>query len=110
MKNKKTKNTNNHTGVVSIGMIGAGIASLAAAYFFLGPNGKKNQKYAKSWAIKMKAEVIEKLEMAKEMSEPVYQQIVDSVSSEYKKGMKAGNEEIDELAFDLKKHWKKLKL
>ncbi len=56
----------------------------------------------------MKGDVVEKLEMAKEVSEPVYKEIIDSVSTEYVKGKKASREEIEELAKDLKKHWKTL--
>jgi hypothetical protein len=86
--------------------IGAGLAGLAAtAYFFLGPKGKKHQKDAKAWAIKMKGDVVEKLEQAKEISEPVYEEIINSVAGDYEKGMRAGKEEIAELAADLKKHW-----
>src|SRR6185503_1906392 len=88
-------------------LIGAGLAGLAAtAYFFLGPKGKKHQKNVKSWAIKMKGDVVEKLEQAKEMTEPVYHEIINTVATDYEKGMKASKEEISELADDLKKHWK----
>ena len=90
----------------NVAIIGAGPAGLAAAYFFLGPKGKKHQKHAKAWAIKMKGDVVEKLESAKDVTEAVYHGIVDSVASEYVKGMKAGHEEIGELAQNLKKHWK----
>lgn len=99
---KKTKN--NVAGAV---VIGAGLAALAAtAYFFLGPKGKKHQKHAKAWVIKMKGDVVEKLEMARDLTEPAYHAIIDSVAAEYEKGMKAGKEEIGALAHDLKKHWK----
>ena len=101
---KKTAKSN--SGKVALGVVGASLAALAAGYFFLGPKGKKHQKQARAWAIKMKGDVVEKLEMVRDVSEPVYQEIVDSVAEEYKKGMKAGHEEINELAQDLKKHWK----
>lgn len=105
----KKKTVNNGSGAVGLAVLGAGLAGLAAtAYFFLGPKGKKNQKHAKAWAIKMKGDVVEKLEMAREVSEPVYHQIIDSVATEYSKGKKASREEVDELAKDLKKHWKTL--
>lgn len=88
-------------------VIGAGVAGLAAgAYFFFGPKGKMHQKHAKAWAIKMKAEVIEKLESAREMSQPVYNNIIDTVAKQYAKGAKVGKAEIMDLATDLKKHWK----
>lgn len=103
------KTTNKSSDAVTIAIIGTTVAGLAAAaYFFLGPKGKKNQKHAKAWAIKMKGDVVEKLEMAREVSEPVYQGIIDSVVTEYVKGKKASREEIEELAKDLKKHWKTL--
>lgn len=86
--------------------LGASLASLAAsAYFFLGPDGKKNQKYAKAWAIKMKGDVVAKLEAAKEVSEPIYHKIIDTVSAKHEKIMKSGPKEVKDLAKDLKKHW-----
>lgn len=102
MAKKKT-----NSGAVKLAVLGASLAGLAAgAYFFLGPKGKKHQKNVKAWAIKMKGDVVEKLEQAREITEPVYHEIIDSVSNDYAKGMKAGKTEIEELAADLKKHWK----
>jgi len=100
MKNKTTE-------VATLAFLGASLAGIAAtAYFFFGPKGKKNQKHVKAWAIKMKGDVIEKLETARDITEPVYHEIIESVAKEYKKGKKAGQIEINELANDLKKHWK----
>ena len=101
MQKKQQKNA------IKLAAIGAGIAGLAAsAYFLFGPKGKKNQKHLKAWAIKMKADVIEKLEKAQEVTEPIYHKIIETVANEYLKKMKAGKEEIEELSNDLKKHWK----
>jgi hypothetical protein len=100
---KKTTNSN----TIKLAVAGASVAALAAtAYFFFGPKGKKNQKHAKAWAIKMKGEVVEKLEKAREITEPIYQEIIETIAADYKKNKKASKEEIDELAIDLKKHWK----
>lgn len=89
------------------GLIGASLVGLAtAAYFFFGPKGKKNQKAAKAWTLKMKAEVIEELEKAKVMSEPIYHQIIDKVAAKYKKELKASPKEVQSLVKDLKDHWK----
>jgi DNA-binding protein H-NS len=102
---KKTDNAN----AIKIGIASAGLAALAAgAYFFFGPKGKKHRDHAKAWAIKMKGEVVEKLETAKEITEPVYLAIIDAVANEFKKSKKASQEEIDEMANDLKKHWKSI--
>ncbi len=87
--------------------VGAGLAAVAAtAYFFFGPKAKAHQKQAKAWAIKMKGDVVEKLEAAREVTEPVYHKIIDGVAAEYAKRSKAGKAEISALAADLKKHWK----
>ncbi len=100
------KKTNNNGGVRSA-LVGIGVASIAAtAYFFLGPNSKKHQKNTKAWAIKMKADVIEKLERVKEVSESGYADIIDEVSQKYIKAKKSTEEEITDLAKDLKKHWR----
>jgi gas vesicle protein len=107
MKNKTIKDTG--SDIIRLSIVGASLAGVAAiTYFLFGPKGKIHQKHLKSWAIKMKGDIVEKLETAREVSEPVYHEIIDSVASEYKKGMKAGKEEVEELAKDLKKHWKTL--
>lgn len=90
-------------------VIGTSLAAIAAtAYFFFGPKGKAHQKHAKAWAIKMKGEVVEKLEEAREITEPVYHEIIDTVAKEFQKGKRASKTEIDSLATDLKKHWKSM--
>ncbi|HAT73565.1 MAG: hypothetical protein US30_C0013G0065 [Candidatus Moranbacteria bacterium GW2011_GWF2_36_839] len=95
--------------VIKLAVIGASLAGVAAtAYFFFGPKGKKHREHAKSWAIKMKGDVIEKLEKAKEITEPIYLEIIDAVSKEYAKEKMATKEEIKAIANDLKKHWKSI--
>jgi uncharacterized protein (DUF2225 family) len=90
--------------------IGAGVAALsAAAYVLFGPEGKKNRKVIKGWAVKMKGEIIEKFEDAKELTEPVYHQIIDSVQAKYAKLKNIDQEELDKVVAEIKKHWKALK-
>jgi hypothetical protein len=99
----------NKSDVAKYAVIGASLAGLAAAaYFFLGPKGKIHRQHTKAWAIKMKADVIEKLETAHQITEPIYHGIIDSVANDYKKGKKASQPEIDAIANDLKKHWKSI--
>ena len=82
------KSTNDNSKTVKLVAVGASVAAAAAtAYFFFGPKGDEHQKHAKAWVIKMKGEIVEKLEKAKEISEPVYHQIIDSVAAEYTKSM-----------------------
>lgn len=87
-------------------VLGASLAGLAAAYFFLNPKNKKNIENTKSWAIKMKGDVVEKLEQVRDISEAVYGGIIDSVATKYEKSLKSNSKEIRELAQDLKTHWR----
>lgn len=99
----------NKPKAVTLAVVGASLAGLAAtAYFLFGPKGKKHRQHVASWAIKMKGDVIEKLETAREITEPVYHEIIDTVAKEYKKGKKASQPEIEALTKDLKAHWKSI--
>jgi hypothetical protein len=90
--------------------IGAGVAALsAAAYMLFGPNGKKNQKALRGWSVKMKGEIIEKFENAKELTEPVYHQIIDTVQAKYAKLKNVDAKELEQVIGEIKKHWKALK-
>ena len=101
---KEKQNKKSHLPMT---VIGASLAGLAAtAYFFMGSESKKRQKYAKAWAIKMKGDVVEKLEKAREISEPVYQDIINTIAAKHSKKINLGTEEVNALAQDLKKHWK----
>lgn len=98
---------NTGVGAKTVLEIGAGIAALsAAAYVLFGKEGKKNRKVIKGWAIKMKGEMIEKFENAKELTEPVYHSIVDSVHAKYAKLKNVDQAELDKSIAEIKKHWK----
>lgn len=106
---KKTVGKKGLSAKAAIG-IGAGVAALtAAAYVLFGPEGKKNQKAIRSWAVKMKGEIIEKFEEAKELTEPVYHEIIDNVQAKYAKFKNVDKEELKATVAEIKKHWKALK-
>ena len=103
---EKSKNSSKVAAVVGVG---AGIAALsAAAYIMFGPDAKKNRKAIRGWAVKMKGEVIEKLEQAKEITEPIYHNIVEQVKAKYSKIKNIDAEELEAIVTDIKKHWKSL--
>lgn len=103
---KKITKKKSVLGAKEIIGIGAGVAALsAAAYLLLGPSGKKNQKALRGWAVKMKGEMIEKFEDAKELTEPVYHQIVDSIKAKYAKLKNVDNDELEDVVAEIKKNW-----
>lgn len=103
------KKANNKKGISAGEVVGIGatVAAIgAAAYVLFGPDAKKNKKVIKGWAVKMKGEIIEKLEEAKEVSEPVYHKIVDQVHAKYSKVKNIDPKELEGAILDIKKHWK----
>ena len=103
MKKQNTK------GMSKGEMVGAGVtagALVLAGYLMFGPDAKKNRKVVRGWAVKMKGEIIEKLEEAKDISEPIYDKIVDSVVAKYSKAKSVDPKEFTAIVADIKKHWK----
>ena len=90
--------------------VGAGVAALGASlYILFGPQGKKNQKAIRGWAVKMKGEIIEKFEEAKELTEPVYHNIIDKVHAKYSKFKNVDQKELELVIKDIKRHWQAIK-
>lgn len=87
-------------------MIGAGIAALAAGiYFFQTDAGKKHAKKMKGWMVRMKGEVLEKIEELEEVTQPIYDKIVDQVAEAQLVAKNVPKEEVFALAQDLKRNW-----
>jgi malic enzyme len=101
----KKKKTANNTGKVIA--IGAGVAAIGVmSYLLFGPAGKKNQKKLKGWMLKMKGEVMEKMEDAKEVTASVFENIVDEVGKKYKSLKNIDSAELAAEIASLKKGWK----
>ncbi len=106
MKNKKSAD---NTGKVIA--IGAGVAAVGImSYLLLGPAGKKNQKKMKGWMLKMKGEVMEKMEDAKEVTTLAYENIVDEVGKKYKSLKNIDSNDLASEIASLKKGWKQVVL
>lgn len=84
-----------------------GVAAIAAlgTYLMYGERGEKNRQLIAGWTLKMKGEVLEKVEEVKELSEEEYYRIVDEISARYARLGKASAEELRRLTADLKGAW-----
>jgi hypothetical protein len=103
---KKQTNKKGMSAGAMIG-IGASVAALsAAAYLLFGPDGNKNRKAIRGWAVKMKGDIIEKFEEAKEITEPVYHKIVNEAKAKYSQFQNVDKKELEDLVADIRKHWK----
>lgn len=90
-------------------LIGAGIgmAALAAAgtYFLYGKKGSKNREKIAGWTLKMKGEVLEKMENLHKLDQETYHKLVDATSARYARVKKASASELKTVTADLKSAW-----
>jgi len=106
-KKKVTTPTISKNQAVGIG-IGLTAAAVAAAgtYFLYGSkNAAKNRKAVKSWTLKAKAEVLEKIEQAKEMTQEEYDQLIDVVTTAYMGVKDASKADLSTFKKEMKDHW-----
>lgn len=93
---------------LGVGLTAAAVAA-AGTYFLYGSKGaSKNRKAVKSWMLKAKAEVLEKLEQAKEMSAEEYMQLIDTVGGMYATTKDATRNDISNFKTEMKEHWNKI--
>ncbi|MBC7982006.1 hypothetical protein H7X65_02935, partial [Candidatus Parcubacteria bacterium] len=111
MKNTpKNQKDTNHNIAIAAGITGLFASALLGAHFlFNTEKGKKSLKHLKSWSFKMKGELLEKLEKAKNIDETTYTKIVDDLAAKYQKVKGMTVDEISEITKELKSNWKKIK-
>ena len=114
-KSNKIRMATKNEGSVSKTSVGIGVGvtaallSAAGAYFLYGSkDAAKNRKSVKSWMLKAKAEVLDGIETAKDMTKEDYEKLVDTSVKTYSKLKSASAEEVIQLAKELKSHWKEL--
>ena len=90
---------------VGLGLAAASAAAIAGAYYFYGKEGAKHRKNLKSWAVKARGEIMEKMENMEEVSRDSYEKVVNQVLSKYKAVKNVAPGELDDLAKELKSHW-----
>jgi hypothetical protein len=89
---------------------GAGLAAITAVgtYLLYGERGAENRVRISGWVLKMKGEILEKVEELGELNEEDYYRIVDEVSARYAKLEKVGAAELMHLTIELRGAWKHL--
>ncbi len=101
------KNSNSH----KVG-VAAGLAVLAAAaagaYFLYGKGGAARRQKAKSWMLKMKGDVLERLENMKRVDKAAYNRAVDEVGRRYKALKAVAPGELSVIVREMKGHWKNI--
>lgn len=107
-KNKKTELTPAQKVEIGVGLTAAAVAAAGAYFLYGSKNAAKNRKTVKSWALKAKAEVLEKLEEAKHMSKEEYEELVNSVAGAYVGIKNASKSDIKTFQAEMKDYWKSI--
>ncbi|HNW44251.1 MAG TPA: hypothetical protein PKI19_07080 [Elusimicrobiales bacterium] len=86
---------------------GIGLAAITAAgvYFLYGKKGAKNRARITSWALRMKGEVLQKIESLKTIDRATYLRLVDKVAERYTKLETVTPSELQHLTVELKNAW-----
>lgn len=89
----------------------AGIVAAASAIYLLGigERGQRNREKVKSWAMKAREDVKERVSAIKDITAEQYKQIVDTVMNHYKGIKNADLEEIGALGKELKEQWEDMR-
>ena len=94
---------------IGIGMTAAMLGAVGGYFLYGAKDAKKNRKTVNSWMLKAKAEVLEGIENAKQLTETDYDKLVDDVMKGYKGALSASVKELGEFGTEMKKYWKHMK-
>lgn len=93
---------------IGVGMTAAAVAAAGTYFLYGSKNAAKNRKQVKSWALKAKAEVLEKLEDAKEMTKEEYETAVHAIAGAYSGLKNASKADIKDFKNEMLNHWKSI--
>lgn len=91
---------------IGVGLTAAAVAAAGAYFLYGSKNASKNRKTVKSWMLKAKAEVLEKIEDAKEMTQEEYEELINQVAGTYSELKNATKVDIKGFKEEMKDHWK----
>ncbi len=90
---------------IGVGLTAAAVAAAGAYFLYGSKDAAKNRKKVKSWSLKAKAEVLEAMENAKEISEAEFKALVTGVTDTYGKVQKISKAEAAEFKSEMAKNW-----
>ena len=88
------------------GLAAAAVGAAVGSYLLTGKRAAKTKRVLKGWMLKAKGEVLEQLENAEDVGEEMYYRAVDKVAAKYSKMAGVAQNEVDDMAGELKKQWK----
>lgn len=104
-KKKQSEITNNQKIAAGVGLTAAAVAAAGAYFLYGSKDADKNRKTVKSWGLKAKAEVLERMEDAKKMTKEEYEDMVQAVAGTYAGVKGSTKKDLVEFASEMKEHW-----
>jgi hypothetical protein len=86
--------------------VAAGLAAAAAGMYFLYSRSAGNRRKVRGWMLKLKGEVLEKMEALKDINEDTYKGLVEKAAARYRRLRTVNQAELEGLVQDLKSAWK----
>ena len=101
------QNSSDHVALKATAL--ALLAAAGVAFLYGTDAGKKSRKVIKGWTLKAKGEILDRLENSKDITETIYQGIVDSVAKKYQAVKKIEKSELDQFVKEMKGHWNRIR-
>ncbi|HET8581184.1 MAG TPA: hypothetical protein VFL98_01810 [Candidatus Paceibacterota bacterium] len=97
-------------GAVLLGMIaGAAAAFALSGYYLYGPNGRRHRRQVDRWLTRARAEILERMEDAADMTEQQYGALVDEITERYGRMKEVGSERAARAAERFKGRWQEMR-
>lgn len=105
---KKDDVTNAQKLGIGVGLTAAAVAAAGAYFLYGSKDAPENRKKVKSAILKAKAEVLEVLENAKEITEDEFHELVEGVASTYASVQSLSKKDISEFKKEMRENWQDL--
>lgn len=104
-KKKKQELSTTQKFEIGVGLTAAAVAAAGAYFLYGSKDAEKNRKAVKSWALKAKADVLEKLEDAKKMTRDEYEEVVHAAAAAYAGAKNATKKDLKAFTEEMMEHW-----
>jgi hypothetical protein len=105
---KKAVVSDAHKLGIGVGLTTAAVAAAGAYFLYGAKDAPDNRKKVKSGILRAKAEVLETLENAKEITEDEFHELVDGVAATYSKVQSLSKNDLKEFKTDMADNWQDL--
>jgi hypothetical protein len=90
---------------IAVGITAAAVAAAGTYFLYGSKQAEKNHTKVKSWMLKAKAEALDALESAKEMSKDEYEELIEGIAGTYASVKDATKGDLSSFKNEMKEYW-----